>query len=61
MSRHLQSVRRDRESMRTEVQTLSIQLTDALKQVGNLNEELEQTRRTITECSYDTATCYAFR
>ena len=43
----LGSVRRDRESMRTEVQTLSTQLTDALKQVGNLNEELEQTRRMI--------------
>ena len=43
----LQSVRRDRESMRIEVKTLSTQLTDALKQVGNLNDELEQTRRMI--------------
>ena len=43
----LGNVRRDRESMRTEVQTLSTQLTDALKQVGNLTDELEQTRRMI--------------
>ena len=41
----LGSVRRDRESMRTEVQTLSAQLTEALEQVGNLTDELEQTRR----------------
>ena len=43
----LGNVRRDRESMRTEVQALSTQLTDALKQVGNLTDELEQTRRMI--------------
>ena len=41
----LGSVRRDRESMRTEVQTLSTQLTEALKQVGNLTQELGETRR----------------
>ena len=31
--------------MRTEVQTLSTQLTEALKQVGNLTQELGETRR----------------
>ena len=43
----LGSVRRDRESMRTEVQTLSTQLTKALQQVDNLTGELGQIRRMI--------------
>ena len=43
----LGSVRRDRESMRTEVQTLSTQLNEALNQVGNLTQELGETRRMI--------------
>ena len=43
----LESVRRDRDSMRTEVQTLSTQLTEALNQVENLTFELGQTRRLI--------------
>ena len=43
----LEGVRRDRDSMRTEVQTLSTQLTEALQQVGNLTFELGQTRRMI--------------
>ena len=43
----LGNVRRDRESMRTEVQTLSTQLTEALTQVGNLTQELGETRRMI--------------
>ena len=55
----LGSVRRDRESMRTEVQTLSTQLTDALKQVGNLNEELEQTRRMIPSAPAEPPPCDA--
>ena len=55
----LGSVRRDRESMPTEVQTISAQLTEALEQVGSLNDELEQTRRMMTECSFSTFTCDA--
>ena len=38
----IEGVRRDRDSMRTEVQTLSTQLTEALQQVGNLTFELGQ-------------------
>ena len=41
----LDSVRRDRDSMRAEVQTLSTQLTEALQQVVNLTGELGQRQR----------------
>ena len=47
MDRLLGSVRRDREDMRNQVQTLSEQLTQALKQIGELTADLGQTRRMI--------------
>ena len=47
MDRLLGSVRMDREDVRNEVQTLSAQLTQALKQIGELTADLGQTRRMI--------------
>ena len=47
MDRLLGSVRRDREEVRNQVQTLSEQLTQALKQIGELTADLGQTRRMI--------------
>ena len=47
MDRLLGSVRMDREEVRNEVQTLSAQLTQALKQIGELTADLGQTRRMI--------------
>ena len=41
------SVRRDRDNIQKEVQTLSEQLTQALKQIGDLTSELGQTQRMI--------------
>ena len=52
----LGSVRRDRESMRTEVQTLSTQLTEALTQVGNLTAGVGRDSKNDTECSLSQST-----
>ena len=43
----LGSVRRDHHDVKTEVQTLSEQLKQALKQVGDLTDQLGQTQREI--------------
>ena len=41
----LGSVKRDRDEVKTEVQTLSEQLNQALKQIGDLTDQFGQTRR----------------
>ena len=43
----LGSVRRDHDDVKTEVQTLSEQLKQALEQIGDLTDQLNQTWREI--------------
>ena len=47
----LGSVRRDRDDVRKEVQTLSEQLTQTLQRIGELTTDLGQTRQMISPAS----------